>query len=68
MSSEFNAIDIFAQIGDIKEVNYRNTLAIATLIEMLCEKNILDKHAFYNYAHKLDSMSTEDLRALRSID
>ena len=68
MSDGFNTIDITAQLGDIKEVNYRNTLAIATLIEILCEKNIINKHEFYKYAHKLDAMSAEDLKELRSVE
>lgn len=68
MSDGLDSINIFAQMGDIKEVNYRNTLAIATIIELLCEKNIINKHEFYKLAHKLDTMSTEDLKTLRSVE
>ena len=33
-SSEMVDIDLYAQIADLKEIDYRNTLAIATIIEI----------------------------------
>ena len=33
-----NKLEIIAQIGDIKEIEYRNTLALTSIIELLLEK------------------------------
>lgn len=59
-------IDIYAQIGDLKEVDYRNTLAIATMIEILLSKGLIDRMEFAQMAQKLDNMSIEELKLHRS--
>lgn len=60
-----NEVDIIAQIGDLKEVDYRNTLAIASLIELLIEKGIINRHEIARKARILDSMSTEEVLRIR---
>lgn len=37
-------IDIFAQLSDMKMVDYKNTLAIVSLIEVLKEKGIIGEN------------------------
>ncbi|MCG8538445.1 MAG: hypothetical protein MJA82_00725 [Clostridia bacterium] len=64
--NSFNKIDIYAKIGDLKEIDYRNTLAIATLIELLVEKGLITRDEFAHKAYVLDNMSTEELRSLRA--
>lgn len=59
-------IDLYAQIGDLKEVDYRNTLAIATIIEILITKGIINRREFSQIAHHLDTMSIEELKFLRT--
>ena len=59
-------IDVYAQIGDLKEVDYRNTLAIATMIEILLSKGLIDRMEFAQMAQKLDNMSIEELKLHRS--
>ena len=61
-----NQIDMVGQIGDLKEVDYRNTLAIATLIEILIEKNIITRLEFARKSYYLDNMSIEQLKQLRT--
>lgn len=61
-----NKIDLIGQIGDLKEIDYRNTLAIATLIELLIEKNIITRQEFARKSYCLDNMSLEQLRQLRT--
>ena len=39
-----NEIDVVSQLGDMKEIDYRNTLAIASLIELLIDKGILNRN------------------------
>lgn len=66
--NSFDKIDICAAIGDLKEIDYRNTLAIATLIELLVDKGLITRHEFANKAHVLDNMSTDELKSLRSLN
>lgn len=65
--SNFDKIDIYAKIGDLKDIDYRNTLAIATLIELLVEKGVITRQEFSRKAYALDNMSTDELRNLRSL-
>lgn len=59
-------IDVYAQLGDLKEVDYRNTLAIAAMIEILIAKGFIDRREFAQMAQRLDSMSIDELKILRS--
>ena len=60
-----NKVDILAQIGDLKEIDYRNTLAIASLIELLVDKGIINRQEIARKARILDSMSTEEILRMR---
>ncbi|MCT4563301.1 MAG: hypothetical protein N4A68_03095 [Maledivibacter sp.] len=66
--NSFDKIDIYAKIGDLKDIDYRNTLAIATLIELLVEKGIITRQEFYRKSYVLDNMSTAELKDLRSLN
>lgn len=46
-----------AQLADIKDVNYRNTLAIVSLIELLCEKGVISREEFAEKCHSLDLLA-----------
>ncbi|MDI9476363.1 MAG: hypothetical protein ACOX0L_08720 [Natronincolaceae bacterium] len=61
-----NDIDLMGQLGDLKEIDYRNTLAIATLIEILTEKGIITRQEFSKKSYYLDNMSLEQLRRFRT--
>jgi len=50
-------LDISSQIGDMKEVEYRNTLAITSIIELLLEKNIITREDIMEKAKELDRMA-----------
>ncbi|SKC92112.1 hypothetical protein [Maledivibacter halophilus] len=65
--NSFDKIDIYAKIGDLKDIDYRNTLAIATIIELLVDKGIISRQEFARKAYILDQMSTDELRNLRSL-
>jgi hypothetical protein len=52
-----NKLDVIAQIGDIKEIEYRNTLAITSVIELLLEKNIISREDISMKAEELDKMA-----------
>ncbi len=52
-----NTIDIIGQIADMKETDYKNTLAIAVLIELLTAKGYFSKKDFNLKARELDTLS-----------
>lgn len=54
-----------SQIGDMKEIDYRNTLAIASVIELLIDKGILDRSEIARKAKLLDEMTAEEIIYLR---
>ena len=54
---DVNKLDVIAQIGDKKEVEYRNTLAITSIIEVLLEKNIISREDFAKKAEELDRLA-----------
>lgn len=58
-------INLMSQLGDLKEIDYRNTLAIATLIELLTEKGIITHQEFSKKSYHLDNMSLEQLRKFK---
>jgi len=61
-----NTIDVLAQIGDLKEVDYRNTLAIASIIELLVDKGIIDRSEIAIKAKELDSMPIDKIKSMRT--
>ncbi|KAB3529283.1 hypothetical protein F8154_14880 [Alkaliphilus pronyensis] len=61
-----NNVDVVAQISDLKETDYRNTLAIATLIELLIENKIITRQQFAKKSYHLDNMTLEELKVARA--
>lgn len=61
-----NEVDMVSQIGDLKEIDYRNTLAIASLIEILIDKGILDRKEIAKKARLLDDMTAEEIAYINS--
>lgn len=53
----FGTVDIVGQIADLKDVDYKNTLALATLVELLAEKGLFSKQEFAQKAQDLDRAS-----------
>lgn len=63
-----NSIDLIGEIADLKEIEYKNTLAIVSIIELLVEKNIISRTDISKKAQFLDSLTTEELRLLKAKD
>jgi hypothetical protein len=71
MASAWDGILLGAQLADMKEIDYRNTLAIASLIECLVERGILDRRQLAAKARELDAFAegvAEGRRATASSD
>lgn len=48
-------INLYAALADMKDVAYKNTLAITTLIDLLVEKGILSRADIAARAQQLDA-------------
>jgi len=58
-------IDIISQLADLKEIDYRNTLAIATLIELIIEKGLCTRQEFTRKAKELDAATVSEITRMR---
>lgn len=58
-------LNILAQLGDMKEVDYRNTLALASIIEVLVDKGLIKRCDIAIKAKELDSMSVDEIKFQR---
>lgn len=47
-------MDFVAQLADMKEVDYHNTLMVSTLIELLVEKQIVNREEILSVMRELD--------------
>ncbi|MFD2170564.1 hypothetical protein [Tumebacillus lipolyticus] len=54
-------VDLIAQLADLKEVDYKNTLVLTALVELLVEKGILDRKDVIRKAHQLDDDLTPEV-------
>lgn len=63
-----NEVDIIGELADLKEIDYKNTLAIVSIIELLIEKNIVSRTDINKKAQFLDSLTEEQLKVLKSGD
>lgn len=56
-----STIDIVGQIADLKEIDHKNTLAIATFIELLIDKGLFTRQEFSQKAQELESASLAEI-------
>jgi len=54
-------LDLAAHIADMKHIDYENTLAVACLLELLCEKGFLSKEEFAAKALDMDQASLAEI-------
>ena len=52
-----NELNFAANLSDMKEIDYRNTLAIVSLIELLMEKKILSKEDISKKVKELEDLA-----------
>lgn len=60
-----NIVEIVGQIADLKEIDYRNTLASAVLIELLTDKGIITRQEFARKARILEQDNLAEIIARR---
>lgn len=54
-------LEVYGQIADLKEIDYKNTLAIASMIEVLIDKGIINRHDIAKKAFQLENETTQEL-------
>lgn len=55
-------LDIVGQIADMKEIDYKNTLAIASIIEVLIDKGIINRNDIALKALQLEHITLDEIR------
>ena len=61
-----NDINVIGEIADLKDIDYKNTLAIVSIIELLIEKDIISRNDITKKAQFLDSLTTDQLKVLKT--
>ncbi|MBP2655042.1 MAG: hypothetical protein H6Q73_2611 [Firmicutes bacterium] len=56
-----NLLEIAGHIADMKDVNYKNTLAIVAIIELLIEKGLMSKDEFASKAREMEQASLAEI-------
>ncbi|KEO84971.1 hypothetical protein [Tumebacillus flagellatus] len=51
----FGEVDIIAQLADLKEVDYKNTLVLTAIVELLVDKGLLTRQEVIQKARQLDT-------------
>lgn len=57
MESTAETLRLWATVGDLKENDYKNMLAVTSLIDLLIEKGIITREELANRAQHLDAMN-----------
>ena len=57
-----NKLNMIGQIADLKEIDYKNTLAITSIIELLIEKGVLERHEVAAKAQDLEDQTLSEIR------
>jgi hypothetical protein len=60
----WDQVNMIAQLADLKEAQYRNTLALSALIEILVEKGVLAPEDFHR---KAAAMEQDDERSAHRV-
>lgn len=60
-----SAIDIAGQLADLKDVDYKNTLAVAVLMELLIEKGVFTRQEFAAKGRELEQATLAEIIAKR---
>lgn len=58
-------LEVFSQIADLKEIDYKNTLAIASMIEVLIDKGLISKREIARKAYELEHITSEEIASKR---
>jgi len=57
-----NRLDIIGQLADLKEIDYKNTLAITCIIELLIEKGLINRYEIAEKAEFLENLTLNEIK------
>ena len=60
-----NMLDIAGQLADMKDVDYKNTLAAAVLVELLIDKGVFTRQEFAAKGRELEQATLAEIIASR---
>ncbi|MBP3400286.1 MAG: hypothetical protein J6K70_00775 [Selenomonadales bacterium] len=60
--TQLNSLAVFSQIADLKETDYKTTLAITALIELLISKNVITPQELSHIATDLEHEAETQLQ------
>ncbi len=63
-----NEINVISQLADLKDTDYKNTLAITTLIELFIEKGLFTREEFAHQAQLLERSTLSEIIAQRRLE
>lgn len=64
---KLNDVNIITQIADLKDTDYKNTLAITTLIEIFIAKGLFTREDFSRQAQVLETSTLSEITAQRRL-
>jgi len=62
---EMNDIDMIGKIADLKDTDYKNTLAITVLIDLFIEKGLFTREDFAHKSWELEKATLAEITAQR---
>lgn len=68
MILKINDINLIGQLADLKDTDYKNTLAITTLIEMLISKGLFTREEFAHKARELEQSTVVEIASHRRLE
>jgi hypothetical protein len=54
-------LDVAGQIADLKDTDYKNTLGLAVLIELMIDKGLLTREEFAAKAHAIEQATLAEM-------
>lgn len=60
--------DVYGEIADLKDIEYKNTLGLVSIIELLIEKKVISKYDITKKARFLDGLTADELNLLHAKD
>lgn len=60
-----SALGVAGQIADLKDVDYKNTLAVAVMVELLIDKGVFSRQEFAAKGRELEQATLAEIIASR---
>ena len=63
-----NQIEMIAQLANLKDTDYKNTLAISVLIELFIDKKLFTREDFTHKSLELETSTLREITAKRRLE